>query len=97
MFDPRTKELYTNSGKLIKKLHCPFTVNWNELGNTAESNCSRICTKCTTPILDTANYKDRELWKILVAAPDTCLKVDLNQANISIIHPKYSFDDGTML
>ena len=96
MFNPQTLELFTNSGKLIKKLNCPFSMDWRDMEASPDNDRARICDKCTTPILDTAKYKDRELWKILVDEPNTCLKVDLNQDNIKIIQLKISFDHETI-
>jgi len=96
MFNPQTLELFTDSGKLIKKLNCPFSMDWRDMEMAEDNDRARMCDRCTTPILDTAKYKDSELLKILVDKPNTCLKVDLNQDNIKIIQPKISFDHETI-
>lgn len=82
-FNPLTKTIYTNSGEFVKTMNCPYKVRWDNL--EATTSTTRKCTNCAHSILDTAALTDDDLLHIVRQHPDTCLKVDLNQHNISII------------
>ena len=82
-FNPITKELYASSGQLIKKMKCPYNVNWDNLEVT--NIASRKCSVCEHSITDTQFLSDDELLQLVNKQPDTCLKIDLNQHNIKII------------
>lgn len=82
-FNPLTKTIYTDSGEFVKTMNCPYKVRWDNLETTTST--SRKCTNCDHSILDTAVLTDEDLLHIVRQHPDTCLKIDLNQPNISII------------
>lgn len=84
-FDPITKELFTDNNEFIKKMHCPYVMNWDSLKEVENNSCVRSCSVCDQLIVDTAYLEDIELLKMVRNKPDTCLKVDLNQHNIKII------------
>ena len=93
-FNPLTNILYTDSGKFLKKLACPFDIQWNGLAINPNNPKRRPCSKCERYIIDTATYSDQELIDLIEQEPDTCLKIDLNQNNITMIlygkfQPKY--------
>ena len=81
--NPLTKEVYTNQGEFIKKMDCPFEMDWDNLtiGNKPQS---RNCAQCNQSIIDTAYLSDEELLNTLKENPHTCLKIDLQQANIQL-------------
>lgn len=82
-FNPLTKEIYTDKGEFIKKMNCPYKMNWD---NFEEGNLtSRKCAICEHLITDTKNFSDEEMLNIVQQNPDICLKIDLNQNNIKII------------
>jgi len=81
-FDPLTNTLYTDKGELIKKLACPFRMNWSELQPIKVG--VRNCNQCNHPIIETAIFKDDELLEMVRTNSNTCLKVDLNQNNLTI-------------
>lgn len=81
--NPLTKTIYTDSGEFVKIMNCPYKVRWDNL--EANSSSTRKCTNCDHSILDTAALTDENLLHIVRQDPDTCLKIDLNQYNISII------------
>ncbi len=82
-FNPHTKEVYTDQGEFIKKMDCPFEMNWDNLtiGNRPKS---RNCFQCNQSIIDTAYLTDGELLDTLKQNPHTCIKIDLNQANLQL-------------
>lgn len=85
-FNPLTQTLYTNDGQRIKKMHCPYpSLKWSEL-STIEGKMDKVCSLCESRIVETKEYSDEALLKHLQEAPDTCLKIDLNQENIRIVH-----------
>ena len=83
-FNPLSKEIYTDQGKLIKKMNCPYEIKWDVL-EVGDSSASRNCSICNQAILDTSNLSDQELLDITNQNPDTCLKIDLNQSNLQLI------------
>ena len=85
-FNPITKTLYTDNGKLIKKMHCPYpTLKWNDL-SYIDGSMSRFCDICDSNVVETKEYTDEGLLNLLHQEPDTCLKIDFNQDNIRIVH-----------
>jgi len=82
-FDPIKLEVYTETGELIKKMHCPYKINWNNL-EPVEFRF-RICTYCNQSIVDTELFTETELLEMVKHNPDTCLKIDLNQQNLKIV------------
>lgn len=85
IFNPITQTLFTNDGQFVKKLHCPYGVRWDGLVE-AHGSPHRSCSVCQHPILDTATMSDGELLSKLRSAPDTCLKVELDQSNLTVEH-----------
>lgn len=82
-FDPLKRELYTDKGEFIKRMHCPYKVKWSDL--EASGAAVRECGNCRHSVMDTEYLSDDELLSIVGRNPDTCLKVDLNQHNIKLI------------
>lgn len=85
-FNPLTAELYTDGDVLLKKLHCPLNVQWQELKKEENQILLRSCSVCNHEIYDTAQFSEEQIVDLLRQNPRTCLKVDLNQKNIKIIH-----------
>ena len=82
-FNPLTNELFTNENEYLKKIECPFNLNWNELKEN--DSLSKKCTICENKIYDTELFSDNEIKKILQENPKTCLTINANQINIEII------------
>ncbi len=83
--NPITKELFTDEGTMIKRLHCPYNVRWDALESIHNIDTVKKCSICNHEILDTASLNDADIYRIVTNNPNTCLKVDLNQYNIRII------------
>jgi hypothetical protein len=81
-YNPIKKELYSDKGEFIKKLACPFLMNWSELQPIKVG--VRNCNQCNRAIIDTAILEDDALLEIVRTNPNTCLKVDLNQNNLTV-------------
>jgi len=47
---------------------------------------TRICFECNKTIHDTASLNDTDLVRLINNDPQACLRVNLNQENIKIIH-----------
>jgi hypothetical protein len=82
-YDPINKEVYTDKGEFVKRLFCPYKINWDQLAVTSGNN--RTCTTCNHLIIDTAYVSDDELLQMLQQNPNTCLKLELNQPNLTVI------------
>ncbi len=81
-FNPIQLKLFSSSGDLIKKLKCPYDVNWEEFEKTNDD--SRRCLICRTPVLDTSQFDEGEIIALLKKKPETCIKISLDQNNIVI-------------
>lgn len=84
-YNPLTRRLFTNDGRLLKQLHCPFRVEWDELQPEGDSSF-RNCGICGHQITDTAMLDEQGALALLSAHPEACLKIDLEQDNVIIIH-----------
>lgn len=83
-FNPKTKSLYTDSGELVKRLHCPLRMQWEQL-HPNRINTHRMCTVCERTVFDTAGMTDAELLAKVQIDPLICLSVTARQANVTII------------
>ncbi|MCE2789754.1 MAG: hypothetical protein LW630_07570 [Saprospiraceae bacterium] len=81
-FNPLNMHLYTDDGTLIKKMHCPYKMQWEDLEESGAPD--RKCTRCNHSIVDTALLTDQALLDMMQDNPDTCLKIDLLQSNLKI-------------
>jgi hypothetical protein len=79
----KTKELFTNDGRLIKKMHCPLAAEWDEL-EREESVRSRMCQACNKKVYDTARIPEETLLKMAQEDKSLCVKVDLDSENVII-------------
>jgi len=85
-FNPLTNTLYTDTDKIIKKMHCPYpSLKWNNLSSIAGS-MDRFCDICEHNVIETKEYTDEVLLKLLQEELTTCLKIDYNQENLRIVH-----------
>ena len=82
--NPSTKEIFTATGTFVKRLYCPIHVKWKAMKKIGDG--SRICIECNKTIQDTASFNDTDLIKLIKNDPQACLKVNLNQDNVKIIH-----------
>ena len=83
-FNPATKCLYTDEGRFLKQLACPLRRTWRSLSDTAKAHI-RHCDACDHTVTDTAAFDDQGLLAYLRDHPDACLKVDLRQANLTVL------------
>jgi hypothetical protein len=83
-FDPSTKELFTDDGELVKVLHCPRRMRWEQLGSSAGSP-HRTCGECDHGVLDTAALSDDQVLAAVRADPSTCLCVRAGQQNLTLL------------
>lgn len=84
-FNPHTNKLFTDDGRLIKKLHCPFRLDWNKLG-PSDDPAARRCDICQHAVTDTARLTEDDLLTLMKDNPKACLKVDLYQDNLTLTH-----------
>ena len=84
-YNPITQELCTDTGTILKQLHCPSAKKWEQLDPTSSAQ-AKTCSTCNRAVYDTSNLKDSEVQTMLNAAPETCLKLDLNQPNLTITY-----------
>ena len=83
LFNPHTMRLLTKKRKLIKQLHCPQNVRWEEMGAT-DSKGGRNCESCNRRVQDINNMSAKEVMERIHKEPDACLKLELSYDNIRI-------------
>jgi hypothetical protein len=86
-YNPITQELFANDGTFLKKLHCPLSKQWEELHST-DLLKGKMCDQCKRVVYDTSFLSDEKLSDLLRNDAHTCLKVDLNQDNLTITYKK---------
>lgn len=86
-FNPLTNELFTDDGKLLKKLHCPFTQQWEFMIETTPLH--KICEHCAKTVHDTAFLNEEDVKHLINVDAHTCFKVDLNQDNLTITYTNH--------
>ena len=72
-----TNEVFTDSDEFIKKLNCPYKIDWDDLEIIDSSH--RKCYNCNHEIVDTENFSDNELLSMIKHNPKTCFKISSNQ------------------
>lgn len=82
-FDPIRNEVYTDNDVFVKKLYCPYKMNWDKLERSNSTN--RKCSNCDNVIVDTMHLSDDDILKMVKQNPESCLKIDLNQSNMEVI------------
>ena len=84
LFNPSTKQLFTNQGDLIKTLHCPRGAKLSDMRHTDSTHS--MCNLCEGNIINTKNLNDKDVLSIISKDASTCLKLELNDPNIRIIN-----------
>ena len=84
-FNPITSSLFTDDGRFIKQLHCPFKVEWRTLKDSSD-NRNRSCSICEREIIDTEYLEDSEITSFIEDTPHACLKLNFNQENLEIVY-----------
>ena len=87
-YNPITQELYTDTGTFLKQLHCPLAKKWEQLDPTSSAQ-AKTCSTCNRAVYDTSILGDSEVQTMLNTAPETCLKVDINQPNLTITYANH--------
>ena len=90
--NPKTFDLFTDSGQFLKTLNCPIRKRWNEM--RAMGSDSFLCDSCHREIHDTSHLSDEELRLLLTRDPQACLMVSPAQENCTVL-PKGTQDKRT--
>jgi len=85
LFKFTTKELFSNKGDFIKKLHCPFHIKWQEL-NDFKGVTNKACNICKKTIYNSINMSDQQIIDLVARDSEACLKISLNQNNIKTVN-----------
>ena len=83
-YNPLTRQLLTDEGHLLKQLRCPRHVAWDDLPADPAGQAHRPCHLCDHTIHDTAGMTDHDLVRLLDREPHACLKIDLDQPNLTL-------------
>ncbi len=79
-YNPLTQTLTTSSGRMIKRMHCPYRLSAEDLDPGSR------CRQCDRTLLDAHSLPEEALADLLVKKPDTCLKLDLDHPLLRITH-----------
>lgn len=86
-YNPLTNELFTDDGRLLKKLHCPFVQQWEAM--TEAIPAYKICDRCSKAVHDTALLNEDKVQQLINNNAHACFKVDLNQDNLTITYANH--------
>ena len=75
-FNPNTNKLYTDKGELIKQMHCPKDISWEDMELTS-NDLRRKCGYCMKEVVDTEFLTDDEVLFITKLNPETCFRIKL--------------------
>jgi len=84
IFKLSTKELFSDKGTFIKKLHCPYYIKWQELDDF-KSSVHKTCSICSKTIYNSINMSDHQIVDLVARDPEACLKIGLNQNNVKTV------------
>jgi hypothetical protein len=84
IFKFATKELFSDKGVFIKKLHCPYHIKWQKLNNFKDT-AHRACNICDKTIYNSINMNDQQIVDLVAREPKACLKISLNQSNVKTV------------
>ena len=84
-FNPITRRLYTDDLVLLKTLNCPSIPRWEARGDE-NGGGDRSCTVCTRVVFDSSLRTDESIAGLLTSDPGACVKVRLDQPNVTVIH-----------
>ena len=79
-YDPLTQTLRTSSGRLIKRMHCPYRLSMADLDPGLR------CRKCHHTLVDAHSLPEEDLADLLEREPDTCLVLDIDHPQLRIRH-----------
>jgi hypothetical protein len=81
--DLQTASLFTDSGRFLKKLHCPLGMSWDTMIGAGGN--FRTCDACSRDVCDTSKLNDDELLLLLSRDPHACLMISPTQDNCTVI------------
>lgn len=81
-YDPLTQTLTTSSGRLIKRMHCPYRIGQDDLDTGLR------CRQCDRTLLDAHSLPEESLADLLAKEPDTCLILHLDHPEVTITHER---------
>lgn len=84
-FNPKTKELFDEEGRLIKRLECQLNKQWDEFGFLTGTK-NRLCTSCDSEIMETVFETSESLRSHLNSHPNACIHIHVGQKNIRLTH-----------
>jgi hypothetical protein len=84
-FNPQTKELFDEEGRLIKRLECQYNKQWNEFGLLVGTK-NRLCHQCDSEIMETVYETSDSLRSHLKNYPHACIHIFVGQKNIRLTH-----------
>jgi hypothetical protein len=77
-------DVFTDTGKFLKRLHCPKAAAWDKMAAAALPD-ARECGECSHLVYDTAGMTDEALERLLAHHPNACLKISLTQTNCTVL------------
>lgn len=93
LYNPISKQIFSDSGSFIKQLYCPLQKKWEELQPSENLQPitlkGRLCESCDKVVYDSELLKENELIELIKKDPHICVKIGLNQKNIYLTHQTY--------
>ena len=81
-FNPISGHLWTNDGRLLKKLNCPIGATSKDI---IHNESAAKCKLCHRSIIDVYHMDDKSVAALFDANPDQCIKLSLDAPNMEIV------------
>lgn len=84
LYNPATRNLFTDEKVFLKKLYCPYVLNWIDDFSSINDTDDKHCAICDKTVVETKSLTDEEIKVMIEKDPEICLKFDLDQDNIRV-------------
>jgi len=84
LYNPVTKNLFTDEKVFLKKLYCPYVLAWDDDFTGINESDNKHCKICDKTVVDTNFLADEEIEELIKKNPELCVKLELDQDNIRV-------------
>ena len=81
-FDPKSQNLYSDAGEILKTLNCPLDKNWDALVFDNSTPLKRYCNSCDTHVIDITEFSEPQVVDLLKIDADSCFCIRRDSSQI---------------
>ena len=84
LYNPITRNLFTDEKVFLKKLYCPYILDWDDDFSSSAETDDRHCKMCDKTVVETKYLTDGDIKEMIEKDPELCVKLELDQDNIRV-------------